>query len=184
MQPRRSNPGLFLTSKVRLHCDQGCTGLRHLRGQVLFLTSKVRLHCDAAATHPQARRRGWLFLTSKVRLHCDEPPNAFFTTRHNAFPDLKGQAPLRLNQDVACRDVRLNLFLTSKVRLHCDSAALVSALYVRSGLFLTSKVRLHCDLLPPAVTVGRLQPFPDLKGQAPLRLEQVDHGQNGRDGFS
>ena len=36
---------LFLTSKVRLHCDVSVIGVVLVVG-VLFLTSKVRLHCD------------------------------------------------------------------------------------------------------------------------------------------
>ena len=36
---------LFLTSKVRLHCDFG-DYLNKVKDQLLFLTSKVRLHCD------------------------------------------------------------------------------------------------------------------------------------------
>ena len=36
---------LFLTSKVRLHCDFTSPEFPGL-GHVLFLTSKVRLHCD------------------------------------------------------------------------------------------------------------------------------------------
>ena len=40
---------LFLTSKVRLHCDgQGSELLTYAVSQ-LFLTSKVRLHCDDLA---------------------------------------------------------------------------------------------------------------------------------------
>ena len=37
------------------------------------------------------------------------------------------------------------------------------------NLFLTSKVRLHCDRVRPEVLSCATQPFPDLKGQAPLR---------------
>ncbi len=64
-------PVLFLTSKVRLHCDDvwlaGMTRLGYL-----FLTSKVRLHCDIGGRF-EWRRDSQLFLTSKVRLHCDDP---------------------------------------------------------------------------------------------------------------
>ena len=37
----------------------------------LFLTSKVRLHCDTRE-HKEKRIASALFLTSKVRLHCDD----------------------------------------------------------------------------------------------------------------
>ena len=37
---------LFLTSKVRLHCDLAIRGVCPLQALTLFLTSKVRLHCD------------------------------------------------------------------------------------------------------------------------------------------
>ena len=37
---------LFLTSKVRLHCDVQIVSRRGVPLPVLFLTSKVRLHCD------------------------------------------------------------------------------------------------------------------------------------------
>ena len=62
---------LFLTSKVRLHCDsRPAAVMRSCRK--LFLTSKVRLHCDVEWM--MALPAGWvLFLTSKVRLHCDKP---------------------------------------------------------------------------------------------------------------
>ena len=63
-------PPLFLTSKVRLHCDIFEKGLDLLRDPQLFLTSKVRLHCDLFA-RPGDGFYGPLFLTSKVRLHCD-----------------------------------------------------------------------------------------------------------------
>jgi len=38
----------------------------------LFLTSKVRLHCDTPIPFQERFLRKHLFLTSKVRLHCDE----------------------------------------------------------------------------------------------------------------
>ena len=38
----------------------------------LFLTSKVRLHCDDTGTSDAWQYMYDLFLTSKVRLHCDE----------------------------------------------------------------------------------------------------------------
>ena len=66
--PRSGWSGLFLTSKVRLHCD-GIPGSLTL-GIELFLTSKVRLHCDQALAVAAGKQRA-LFLTSKVRLHCD-----------------------------------------------------------------------------------------------------------------
>ena len=61
---------LFLTSKVRLHCDSELQG-RDQGFRELFLTSKVRLHCDLYSRATPATQSG-LFLTSKVRLHCDE----------------------------------------------------------------------------------------------------------------
>ena len=65
----------------------------------LFLTSKVRLHCDIKLLQ-LADKDGKFFLTSKVRLHCDfaRPGDGFYGPA--AFPDLKGQAPLRR----LCRD--------------------------------------------------------------------------------
>ena len=44
----------------------------------LFLTSKVRLHCDFPVCQNMAPIIDFLFLTSKVRLHCDvfESPRA------------------------------------------------------------------------------------------------------------
>ena len=86
----------------------------------LFLTSKVRLHCD----HQQVQHRliiGMLFLTSKVRLHCDEPIEWREEKLDDAFPDLKGQAPLRRLARLDVVDELPVLFLTSKVRLHCDN---------------------------------------------------------------
>ena len=65
------------------------------------------------------------------------------------FPDLKGQAPLRLSTVPEVRWFAY-LFLTSKVRLHCDND-LVNKI---SGPLKAS--------------------FPDLKGQAPLRLIFVE----------
>ena len=86
---------LFLTSKVRLHCDSA-NGLAQLLDTILFLTSKVRLHCDMLATQHIGGGH-WLFLTSKVRLHCDNDlVNKISGPLKASFPDLKGQAPLRL----------------------------------------------------------------------------------------
>ena len=62
---------LFLTSKVRLHCDLS-TRMACILGMPLFLTSKVRLHCDTPIPFQERFLRKHLFLTSKVRLHCDE----------------------------------------------------------------------------------------------------------------
>ena len=109
---------LFLTSKVRLHCDKRISlspqaqanSFPDLKGQAplrraegtgssyggwLFLTSKVRLHCDEGIRGGLVSQEE-LFLTSKVRLHCDEVGSVFTgSTPPPAFPDLKGQAPLR-----------------------------------------------------------------------------------------
>ena len=53
-------PGrLFLTSKVRLHCDLLMASLLREHYANLFLTSKVRLHCDIRGAY----RGGWTFLT-------------------------------------------------------------------------------------------------------------------------
>ena len=91
------------------------------------------------------------------------------------FPDLKGQAPLRLaDYDRDCVG-EFGLFLTSKVRLHCDSLPTGVRIYV-PGLFLTSKVRLHCDYRAYEFSGNRIHPFPDLKGQAPLRPFTTDTG--------
>ena len=65
--------GLFLTSKVRLHCDLIIAGLPFGQG-CLFLTSKVRLHCDGEVGEHFSEFLDGLFLTSKVRLHCDDSP--------------------------------------------------------------------------------------------------------------
>ena len=63
----------------------------------LFLTSKVRLHCDVLLITHSHHGRDNLFLTSKVRLHCDRLADAGDgETVIDPFPDLKGQAPLRL----------------------------------------------------------------------------------------
>ena len=44
-------------------------------------------------------------------------------------------------------------------------------------LFLTSKVRLHCDdLVLSNVEGDPIRPFPDLKGQAPLRRVALSEG--------
>ena len=64
--------------------------------RILFLTSKVRLHCDMFARHSGVMNK-CLFLTSKVRLHCDWTRCGSGSKPTTApFPDLKGQAPLRL----------------------------------------------------------------------------------------
>ena len=42
---------LFLTSKVRLHCDREAV-LGVVAVRLLFLTSKVRLHCDNQPVQP------------------------------------------------------------------------------------------------------------------------------------
>ena len=65
-----------------------------------------------------------LFLTSKVRLHCDADVKTSQDLNLNAFPDLKGQAPLRLVCPATGPKPIGGLFLTSKVRLHCDLSAI------------------------------------------------------------
>ena len=110
-----------------------------------------------------------LFLTSKVRLHCDSLFAPLPDVTSHPFPDLKGQAPLRPGSS-ARPPWRMHLFLTSKVRLHCDPVSCRFARCQLGCLFLTSKVRLHCDSTGVDMSPERLpQPFPDLKGQAPLR---------------
>ena len=89
-----ADPPLFLTSKVRLHCDSAAEAARGLLGRLLFLTSKVRLHCDPVDGLVLLQVRD-LFLTSKVRLHCDWAGYMPCPHPRAAFPDLKGQAPLR-----------------------------------------------------------------------------------------
>ena len=109
----------------------------------LFLTSKVRLHCDRDLLS-DVRSIKALFLTSKARLHCDHGVESSYRASHG-------------------------LFLTSKARLHCDHGV-ESSYRASHGLFLTSKVRLHCDRHSPGGrTMSDEPPFPDLKGQAPLR---------------
>ena len=85
---------LFLTSKVRLHCDRDLlSDVRSIKA--LFLTSKARLHCDHGVESSYRASHG-LFLTSKVRLHCDrQSPGGRTMSDEPPFPDLKGQAPLR-----------------------------------------------------------------------------------------
>ena len=190
---------LFLTSKVRLHCDweriapskspqppfpdlKGQAPLRQWwwrcgrrRRAALFLTSKVRLHCDLRSQVNRRFAPTGLFLTSKVRLHCDDHRHGRQDRPVGPFPDLKGQAPLRLADNLALDPLYVDLFLTSKVRLHCDSLPTGVRIYV-PGLFLTSKVRLHCDYRAYEFSGNRIHPFPDLKGQAPLRPFTTDTG--------
>ena len=86
-----------------------------------------------------------------------------------AFPDLKGQAPLRPGVATAKRHNDLpfpDLKGQAPLRpLHGTDDAVRAA-----TLFLTSKVRLHCDNLNIVAKNSAPLPFPDLKGQAPLRL--------------
>ena len=75
------------------------------------------------------------------------------------------------------------LFLTSKVRLHCG----VTLICMGVGeliLFLTSKVRLHCGSGGSPRICETPATFPDLKGQAPLRLENLSAFTGGRLAFS
>ncbi len=120
----------------------------------LFLTSKVRLHCDKPSLPWSTTTLRSLFLTSKVRLHCDYLDPPYLPATRRLFPDLKGQAPLRLG--LALRAVMQfgDFFLTSKVRLHCDVVTGGTPRSGWSGLFLTSKVRLHCDGIPGSLTLG------------------------------
>ena len=47
------------------------------------------------------------------------------------------------------------------------------------SLFLTSKVRLHCDKVEQLQARAIAAPFPDLKGQAPLRRGEALHHNGG-----
>ena len=114
---------------------------------LLFLTSKVRLHCDRAPGSGRWKPTSMLFLTSKVRLHCDRSTSVCGGATVRAFPDLKGQAPLR-PVTLQAQGWTRPLFLTSKVRLHCD-LPLCGFQDAVADLFLTSKVRLHCDWPAP-----------------------------------
>ena len=86
---------LFLTSKVRLHCD--CVQYCHdplLRWPFPDLKGQAPLRPAPISGEPQ--REEVLFLTSKVRLHCDPSVSDHIVTPGmRPFPDLKGQAPLR-----------------------------------------------------------------------------------------
>ena len=158
---------LFLTSKVRLHCDKWSPPLSRRAVQLLFLTSKVRLHCDALTSRrndgvarPFPDLKGQAPLRPYLHeCYCDMPATfpdlkgqaplrpqtvASPLWHHRPFPDLKGQAPLRHGVSLFV-DQGGELFLTSKVRLHCD-VDLVLDLRQHVQLFLTSKVRLHCDI--------------------------------------
>ena len=53
---------------------------------------------------------------------------------------------------------------------------IVSTVDQAKNLFLTSKVRLHCDKSTLAQRDHRPEPFPDLKGQAPLRHDKAKRG--------
>ena len=202
--PEKSR-ALFLTSKVRLHCDfgprrrpsgpkasfpdlQGQAPLRPIKGHVLSESScsfpdlqgqaplrRLNLTCP---TNPPP-----LFLTSKVRLHCDRGCCANRGPVAAPFPDLQGQAPLRhgvallqnQRQEVAFPD------LQGQAPLRPVAVADTLPLHL---LFLTSKVRLHCDGLD-ALDPNNMNPtFPDLQGQAPLRPIPVRVGGCVGGGFS
>ena len=87
--------GLFLTSKVRLHCDDSPVVTPDASPHALFLTSKVRLHCDEVMFRRTYHQNGNLFLTSKARLHCDHTACRALNSVTIPFPNLKSQAPLR-----------------------------------------------------------------------------------------
>ena len=101
-------------------------------------------------------------------------PSAGLSPNTGAFPDIKGQAPLR--QGRLCRTslARCDLFLTSKVRLHCDSPREPPA---GSSTAAFPDLKGQAPLRRPDghQRLGRQGAFPDLKGQAPLRLliEQI-----------
>ena len=124
----------------------------------LFLTSKVRLHCDGSGGCGRLVEL-LLFLTSKVRLHCDSRSHIPINELRTPFPDLKGQAPLRLARRVRRGQIRVVLFLTSKVRLHCDVYPVDVFTGVLARLFLTSKVRLHCDRFANGVVAQQVSAF-------------------------
>ena len=82
---RASAASLFLTSKVRLHCDTGTRSGSLPPRRTLFLTSKVRLHCDKIPRVDGAGGHPALFLTSKVRLHCDGRLKEILTATQQPF---------------------------------------------------------------------------------------------------
>ena len=89
---------LFLTSKVRLHCDNTIrASLKIILGPFPDLKGQAPLRHQLIELVTG--------LTSK------------------AFPDLKGQAPLRRCEVAYFLDFPVYLFLTSKVRLHCDNSS-------------------------------------------------------------
>ena len=161
---------LFLTSKVRLHCDsQPYTSHRSrgspfpdLKGQAPLRRPAGQLPATPRyPPFPDLKGQAPLRLTAEQRRSAPRRP----------FPDLKGQAPLRLGTPPQERHAKESLFLTSKVRLHCDRECGNQRNRVCfTGLFLTSKVRLHCDVDSCSLRIpASSPPFPDLKGQAPLR---------------
>ena len=85
------------------------------------------------------------------------------------FPDLKGQAPLRLGHSLFEGLGVVALFLTSKVRLHCD---LLSRKTLDPDALPFPDLKGQAPLrryTPPPASSASVAPFPDLKGQAPLR---------------
>ena len=110
-----------------------------------------------------------LFLTSKVRLHCDfaRPGDGFYGPA--AFPDLKGQAPLRrLCRDgfVRCDDSFPDLKGQAPLRPAGPGRGRGRGAPPFPDLKGQAPLRQRHAILKD----GRTTPFPDLKGQAPLRL--------------
>ena len=84
-----------------------------------------------------------LFLTSKVRLHCDARTCCVRDVAAAPFPDLKGQAPLRLGFLLVRPDAQMP--------------------------FPDLKGQAPLRHASPSGATATDRPFPDLKGQAPLR---------------
>ena len=169
------------------------TKSHHLQHARLFLTSKVRLHCDVsmmnpassfgepfpdlkgqAPLRPTAHEPHWrpcpcLFLTSKVRLHCDESIAQATPNTPAPFPDLKGQAPLRGPRQHPARHVQLPPFpdLKGQAPLRQDR----SACSTRAAGKTFPDLKDQAPLRPPHPQhcSQQIRAFPDLKGQTPLR---------------
>ena len=146
---------LFLTSKVRLHCDDIYNeGIARSWNPFPDLKGQAPLRPAGKGGHVYFPN---LFLTSKVRLHCDGAPSGGSLDRRCAFPDLKGQAPLRpvdFDQVEFPDDAFPDLKGQAPLR-RVDNEG-----HIRGGeLFLTSKVRLHCDIFSVSSSGMRSSPF-------------------------
>ena len=133
----------------------------------LFLTSKVRLHCDLLRIK-QLRDVPTPFPDLKGQAPLRPEVTDALLAYYSPFPDLKGQAPLRPRLPRRPQGGPVSLFLTSKVRLHCDIKT-AQGMGMSADPF--PDLKGQAPLRPgPAVRRAQHQgPFPDLKGQAPLR---------------